>query len=73
MYMIDNNSVCSLQHLTSSMLYTQVAVGCNLFCAVVIWCDMLGDLQYFQDTLPWHSPNSFDCSTGEWREAPKAK
>ena len=42
------------------------------FYAVVIWSDLLGDLQYCQDTLSWHPPNISDCSAGEWREAPKA-
>ena len=41
------------------------------FCAVVIWSDLLGDLQYSQDTLSWHPPNISDCSAGEdtlsWR------
>ena len=57
-----------------------IIFGCNCLlsvcvcvCAVVIWSDMLGDLQYCQDTLSWHPPNISDCSAGEWREAPKAK
>ena len=41
--------------------------------AVVIWGDVLGDLQYRQDALSWHSPNISDYSAGEWREASKAK
>ena len=40
---------------------------------VVIWSDMLGDLQHCQDTLSWHPPNISDCSAEEWREAPKAR
>ena len=43
------------------------------FYAVVVWSDLLGDLQYSQDTLSWHPPNISDCSAGEWREAPKTK
>ena len=43
------------------------------FCAVVIWRDLLRDLQHCQDTLSWHPPNNFECSAGEWREAHKDK
>jgi len=38
---------------------------------VVIWSDLLGDLQCWQDTLSWHPPDISDQSAGRWRETSK--
>ena len=55
------------------MLINHLSCWFNWIYAVVIWGDLLGNLQYCQDTLSWHPPNISDSSAGERREAPKAK
>ena len=40
----------------------------SLIVAVVFWCDMLGGILCWQDSLWWSGPTHNDPTTGEWKK-----
>ena len=40
----------------------------SLIVTVVFWCDMLGSILCWQDSLWWSGPTHNDPTTGEWKK-----
>ena len=40
----------------------------SLIVAVVFWCDMLGGILCWQDSLWWSGPTHNDPTAGEWKK-----